>query len=62
MLSKQSVTVTVPGTAANWWVDFYDTATGTKLINSITVKRNGSTITILLPDFKDDIAFKMYAQ
>jgi hypothetical protein len=62
MLSKQSVTVTVPGTAANWRVDFYDTATGTKLINSITVKRNGGTITFSLPDFKDDIAFKMYAQ
>ncbi len=62
VVSKQTVTLAVPGKAANWRVDFYDTATGTQLINSITVKRNGGSITFSLPDFKDDIAFKMYAQ
>jgi hypothetical protein len=62
VVSKQTVTIAVPGSSADWRVDFYDTATGTVLNNSITVKRNGGTITFYLPDFKDDIAFKMYAQ
>jgi hypothetical protein len=62
VVSKQTVTLTVSGTAADWQVDFYNTKTGTDIVRSTTVARNGDTITITLPDFTDDIAFKMYAQ
>jgi hypothetical protein len=61
VVSKQSVTVTVPGNASNWKVDFYSTRDGTTILSSVTVSRTGSTVTILLPDFQDDIAFKMTA-
>jgi hypothetical protein len=61
-VSEQTVTITVPGTVANWRVDFYDTKTGTKILSSASVTRQGNTVTISLPDFQDDIAFKLYAQ
>ena len=57
----QTVTITVPGTAANWQVDFYDTSTGTTILSSTSVTRQGSTVTVTLPEFQDDIAFKMMA-
>jgi hypothetical protein len=57
----QTVTITIPGSAANWQVDFYDTSTGTTIISSTSVTRQGSTVTVTLPDFQDDIAFKMMA-
>ena len=57
----QTVTITVPGTAANWQVDFYDTSTGTTILSSASVTRYGSTVTVTLPDFQDDVAFKMMA-
>ena len=57
----QTVTLTVPGTAANWQVDFYDTSTGTTILSSTSVTRQGSTVTVTLPGFQDDIAFKMTA-
>jgi hypothetical protein len=60
MVSGQRVTITVLGTASNWQVDFYDTETGTDLIESLTVSRSGDQVTVTLPDFVDDIAFKMY--
>ena len=62
MLSKQKITLTVPGSAANWKIDFYDTSTGTIILSSATVTREGVKITITLPDFTDDIAFKMVIQ
>jgi hypothetical protein len=62
VISKQTVTITVPGSAANWQVDFYDTKTGTNLISSAAVTRKGRNITIALPDFQDDIAFKLHVQ
>jgi hypothetical protein len=62
IVSKQTVTITVPGTIASWRVDFYDTKTGTTLLSSTSVTRNGDVITIPLPDFHDDMAFKLYAQ
>ena len=57
----KTVTITVPGTAANWQVDFYDTSTGTTILSSTSVTRQGNTVTVTLPDFQDDIAFKMMA-
>ena len=62
VVSKQSVTLSVPGKAANWQVDFYSTKTGTDLISSTTVEQKGGVITIPLPDFTDGIAFKIHAQ
>ncbi len=62
VVSKQTVTITVPGAVANWRVGFYDTKTGTTLLSSASVTRHGNTVTIHLPDFKNDIAFKLYAQ
>ena len=61
-LSKQTVTLTLPGSAANWEIDFYDTGTGTDVVSSTIVTWNGNKVTITLPDFTDDIAFKMYIQ
>jgi hypothetical protein len=61
VVSKQIVTVTVPGNASNWKVDFYSTRDGTTILGSVTVSGTGSTVTIPLPDFQDDIAFKMTA-
>jgi hypothetical protein len=43
-------------------VDFYRTQTGTDVISSTTVTRQGNTLILALPDFSDDIAFKMVAQ
>jgi hypothetical protein len=60
VVSGQSVTLTVPGWALDWQVDFYDTKTGTDVIRTTLVTRNGGTLTIPLPDFSDDIAFKVY--
>ncbi|MGE5838662.1 MAG: hypothetical protein ACM34H_01925 [Deltaproteobacteria bacterium] len=59
-ISKQTVSISVSGTAANWQVDFYNTRTGTDQIGSVIVTRTGDKVMIPLPDFTDDIAFKMY--
>jgi hypothetical protein len=58
----QTVTIAVPGAASNWQVDFYDTSNGTAILSSTSVTRHGSTVTVILPAFQDDIAFKMKAQ
>jgi len=57
----KTVKITIPGTAANWQVDFYDTSTGTTILSSTSVTRQGNTVTVTLPEFQDDIAFKMMA-
>ena len=44
----------------SWKVDFYDARTGSDIVSSIAVLRDGDQVTIPLPDFTDDIAFKMY--
>jgi hypothetical protein len=62
VISKQTVTITVPGTATNWKIDFYNTKTGTDIVSSTMVTRKGNKVTITLSDFTDDIAFKMYVQ
>ncbi len=62
VISKQSITLLIPGSAANWKVDFYNTKTGIDITSSTTVARQGNSITIALPDFTDDIAFKMYVK
>jgi hypothetical protein len=60
VISKQNVTISVPGSAANWHVDFYNTETGIDIISSALVTRNSGQITVILPDFTNDIAFKLY--
>jgi hypothetical protein len=62
IISNQTVILTVPGTATNWQVDFYDTKTGTDIVSSTMVTQEGNKIAITLPEFTDDIAFKMIAQ
>lgn len=59
VISGQTVTIAVPGSASEWQIDFYDTKTGTDLLSSTITTRQGDKIFILLPEFKDDIAFKM---
>jgi hypothetical protein len=61
-VSGQTITLTVPGSATNWKIDFYNTKTGTDIVSSTTVTQKGDKITITLPDFTDDIAFNMYIQ
>lgn len=59
VISGQAVTIEVPGTAADWQVDFYNTQTGTEIVSSTTITRQGNSVAVNLPDFSDDIAFKM---
>ena len=61
-VSGQTITLTIPGSATNWEIDFYNTKTGTDIVSSTMVTRKGDKVTIALPDFTDDIAFKMYIQ
>jgi hypothetical protein len=56
----QTVTILVPGSAQNWQVDFYDTRTGYALPGSALLTRQGDHVTVALPDFTDDIAFKLH--
>jgi hypothetical protein len=60
-VTGQSVVVSLPGENAVWQVDFYDTHTGSDIIGSDILTRNGRNIVILIPDFSDDIAFRMTA-
>jgi hypothetical protein len=60
VVSKQTVNITVPGTATEWRINFYNTRTGTDIISSTLVTRKGDQVTITLPDFTDDIAFKLF--
>jgi hypothetical protein len=60
VLSGQTVVLTVPGAAPGWQVDFYNTKTGTDITSTAAITRSGDKLTILLPDFMDDIAFKLY--
>ena len=62
LISKQTVSLTVPGSATSWKVDFYNTKDGTTILGSGSVTRIGNIVNISLPDFQDDIAFKMTAQ
>ncbi len=62
VISKQIVTITVPGSFPTWKVDFYRTDTGSDIISSMTATRKGSSIAVALPDFTDDIAFRMVVQ
>jgi hypothetical protein len=59
-IQGQTVTILVPGSAQNWQVDFYDTKTGYALSGSTLLTRQGKNVTVALPDFTDDIAFKLY--
>ncbi len=61
-ISGQSVTITVPGGAEVWQVRFYNTEDGVTELGVRNIVREGDKITIPLPVFKDDIAFKAYAQ
>jgi len=61
LVSKQMVTVSVPGTATNWRVDFYDVNDGTSMIGSVFLTRQGKTLIIPLPDFQDAISFKAHS-
>jgi hypothetical protein len=61
-LSGQSVTITAPGNSENWKVEFYSTEDGVTVLGSVDVSREGSAITIPLPEFSDDIAFKAFAR
>jgi hypothetical protein len=62
VISKQTITISMPGSAPKWRVVFYSTATGTDIPGSVLLTRQGNGITITLPDFMDDIAFKMYIE
>jgi hypothetical protein len=62
LVTNQTVTLSVPGSAADWKIDFYNTKTGTDIVGSALATRHGSVLTIPLPPFTDDIAFKMYPQ
>jgi len=62
VISGQTVSIVVPGSTPTWQVDFYSTQNGTDIVSSTTATRQGSSITISLPDFTDDIAFKMFTQ
>jgi hypothetical protein len=56
------VSLTSPGSAAAWQVEFYDAATGESFADTITIHPEGNTLTIPLPDFIDSLALKLTAQ
>jgi hypothetical protein len=58
-ISGQSASLSAPGDASAWQVDFYDPAEGSRVSGSITVQRTGERVIVPLPDFVDAIAFKM---
>jgi hypothetical protein len=60
LISGQSVMLEVPGSVKDWQVDFYDTKTGYTLGGSTLLSRQGDHVTVTLPDFTDDIAFKLF--
>jgi hypothetical protein len=62
VISKQTVTLSLPSTATSWKVDFYSAQDGTTLLGSTSLSQQGSSLTVTLPDFKDDIVFKISAQ
>jgi hypothetical protein len=59
-IQGQTATILVPGSAQKWQVDFYDTKTGYALPGSAMLTRQGNYVTVALPEFTDDIAFKLY--
>jgi hypothetical protein len=59
-ISGQTVTLVIPGSAKDWQVDFYDTKTGNALGGSTLLTRQGDHVKIAMPDFTDDIAFKLF--
>ena len=65
LVSKQAVKISVPGAASgagSWQVDFYNAATGKDISSSITVTGKGGQFMVALPDFKDEVVFKMYVK
>ena len=58
LLEGLSATLTVPGQATPWQVEFHDTGTG-ELVSSDLAHRQGADIAVLLPPFEASIAFKM---
>ncbi|HET6846003.1 MAG TPA: hypothetical protein VFH29_04170, partial [Anaerolineales bacterium] len=62
VISGESVTLTVPGPATRWQVDFYDPKTGDPNGASAQVFAKDGALVIPLSDFSDGIAFKAYAQ
>jgi hypothetical protein len=59
-IQGQTVTILVPGSAPDWQVDFYDTKTGYARSGSTLLTRQGDHVTVTLPGFTDDIAFKLH--
>ena len=59
-ITGQTVSLEVPGSEQEWQVDFYDTKTGNLLSGSTLLDRRGNLVTVPLPDFTDDIAFKLF--
>jgi len=62
LVTKQSITLTLPGNSPSWKIDFYSTRDGSTILSSISVNSSGNKLIIPLPDFKDAIAIKMTAQ
>lgn len=55
-----TVTVSAPGPARNWKVDFYDTESG-RMFKSTSAHRRAGGIAVLVPSFRGSIAFKLRA-
>jgi hypothetical protein len=62
VVTKQTVTLTVPGSSSNWKVDFYSTKDGTTILSTINSIASGNKVIIPLPDFQDAVAIKLTAQ
>ena len=61
VISGEDVTLTVPGSATRWQVEFYDAKTGDPNGASAQVFAQDGALVIPLSDFSDGIAFKAYA-
>ena len=61
VISGQNVTIRL-SSIATWKVEFYDTRTGKDIVGRAAVTGVGDRVVVQLPDFRDDIAFKMTMQ
>ena len=61
VISGQRVELSLPASRVEWTVDFIDTRNGQDILSSQKIIQNGTKLSIPLPDFRDDIAFKLRA-
>jgi hypothetical protein len=58
-VSAQQMTLTVPGATGTWNADFFATSGGTDVSSSARIEARNGTLSVALPDFTGDVAFRV---